>query len=556
MSDLHHSEAQALFRNSHPTTQNFVATARERLDALRTQQVDLNVRMTDLMARVTPVVAEASALYHYRGMPASFQGRLIALMNEASAFQEEAHIMEEENSSLRENILALDQNIRAHNSVLPAFRTPPEILCEIFRWTSPRERNVGPYQRVATAPWWLTHICQHWRAAARGDGYLWRSIIIDTTLTPHGTRESCYPLAALETQLELSATVPLDISFLTHSYHPHDVALLIPLVRHSNRWERLHISATVLPAISGEIRGNLAKLRHLQITTPYTQEYPAEFRNIFTGAPQLREALLPRSPPVFSLPWHQLTRLRVESEAEYLLETLPRLHDIVHCEITVVGDETSMPSPSNRNVVLPHLQRLVLHDDWFSRFLETPKLESLEVHWSIEFDSVPQFLRRSRCPLTALKLACCFSELAPFRELLRHVPTLSRLELDFCIDGDTTSEAEQALFPQYFHAMKAAGSSTPLCPKLASMDVVFPGYMSQESLAECYESLCEMVESRWNLPTSKRSLMRVHIDLVDFVPTSVRQRFDAMRRAGLDVNKLFTWADDDSDEEIQSESSA
>jgi hypothetical protein len=64
------------------------------------------------------------------------------------------------------------------------------------------------------------------------------------------------------------------------------------------------------------------------------------------------------------------------------------------------------------------------------------------------------------------------------------------------------------------------------------------------------------VESRWNLPTSKRSLMHVHIDLVDFVPTSVRQRFDAMRRAGLDVNKLFTWADDDSDEEIQSESSA
>jgi hypothetical protein len=187
------------------------------------------------------------------------------------------------------------------------------------------------------------------------------------------------------------------------------------LVRHSNRWGRLYISATVLPAIWGEIRGNLAKLHHLQIT-PYTQEYPTEFRNIFTGAPQLREALQPHS-SVFSLPWHQLTRLRVESEAEYLLETLPKLHDIVHCEITVVGDETSIPLPSVSNVVLPHLQRLVLHDDWFSRFLETPKLESLEVHWSIEFDSVPQFLRRSKCPLKALKLECCFSELAAFREL-------------------------------------------------------------------------------------------------------------------------------------------
>ncbi|KAJ6527154.1 hypothetical protein B0H19DRAFT_1196563 [Mycena capillaripes] len=552
MSDLHHPEAQALLQNSHPTTQSFVATARERLNALRTQEASLNARMADLLARVTPLVAEASALYApHHGMTASSQARLIALMNEASTFQEEAHVMQEENSSLRKNICALDRRISAHNSALPAVRTPPEILCEIFRWISPHMRTVGLYQRVATAPWRLSHICQHWRAAARGDGYLWCHIVIDTSLVPHGTLESSYPLAALETQLVLSATVPLDISFHTHSYHPHDVALLRALVRHSNRWGRLYISATVLPAISGKIRGHLAKLHHLQITS-YTQEYPAEFRNIFTGAPQLREALLPHS-PVFSLPWHQLTRLRVESEAEYLLEILPKLHDIVHCEITVVRDETSIPSA--RNVVLPHLRRLVLHNDWFLCFLETPKLESLELDWSIEFDSVPPFLRRSKCPLKALKLKSCFSELAAFRELLRHVPTLSHLELDFSIEGDNPSEAEQALIPQYFRAMKATGSSTPLCPKLTSIDVEFPSVMTPESLAEGYESLCEMVESRWNLPPSMCSLMHVHISLVEFVSTSVRQRFDAMRRAGLDVSKLLTWDDDDSDEEIEPDSS-
>jgi hypothetical protein len=134
---------------------------------------------------------------------------------------------------------------------------------------------------------------------------------------------------------------------------------------------------------------------------------------------------------------------------------------------------------------------------------------------------------------------------------------MSHLELDFCIDSDTPSEAQQALIPQYFHAMKATGESTPLCPKLTSMDVEFPGYMTQESLAEGYESLCEMVESRWNLQSSMCSLMHVHISLVQFVSTSVRHRFDAMRRAGLDVNKLFTWDDDDDDddEEIEPDSS-
>jgi hypothetical protein len=309
-----------------------------------------------------------------------------------------------------------------------------------------------------------------------------------------------------------------------------------------------------MPAISGYIRGNLAKLHHLQIT-PSTQEYPLEFRDIFIEAPQLREALLPRL-PTFFLPWHQLTRLRVESNPEHLLETLPKLHGIVHCDIRVVD---SIPSPSGSNVVLPHLKQLVLNDGSFLHCLKTPKLESLEVHWSD--DSVPQFFRGSQCPLNTMKLHCssCYPALDAFHELLRHVPNLLHLELDFRIDGDAASEEEQALIPQYFHAMKAAGSSTPLCPKLTSMEVVFPNCGTpQEAVATGYESLCEMVESRWNLPTHTRSLMHVDIDLVDVVSTLVRQRFDAMRRAGLDVNKVFTWDDDDddSDEEIQSDSSA
>ncbi|KAJ7802630.1 hypothetical protein B0H13DRAFT_2297197 [Mycena leptocephala] len=460
-------EAQALLRNSQPT-QNFVATAREQLDALRTQVASLNARMSDLWARMTLLVAEASALHaqQHHDMAASFQARLIAIKNEASALLEQARVTEEENLSLEEKIRALDQKISAHNSVSPAVRTPPEILCEIFRRTSPHEcmRKVV-YQRVAIAPWWLTHIC----------------------------RPGELQLVAMD--------------------------LLVP--RHHS------IYAGVSPRIS----------------------------RYFHWAPQLREALLPRL-PTFFLPWHQLTRLRVESNPEHLLETLPKLHGIVHCDIRVVD---SIPSPSGSNVVLPHLKQLVLNDGSFLHCLKTPKLESLEVHWSD--DSVPQFFRGSQCPLNTMKLHCssCYPALDAFHELLRHVPNLLHLELDFRIDGDAASEEEQALIPQYFHAMKAAGSSTPLCPKLTSMEVVFPNCGTpQEAVATGYESLCEMVESRWNLPTHTRSLMHVDIDLVDVVSTLVRQRFDAMRRAGLDVNKVFTWDDDedDEDEEIQSDSSA
>ncbi|KAJ7899290.1 hypothetical protein B0H14DRAFT_2674306 [Mycena olivaceomarginata] len=476
----------------------------------------LIVWLPSYQARAAAITAQASALG--RGDIATFSERLATVTTAFSALQEEACVIQGEYYALQQTIHALETTITAHNSALPAVRAFPEILCTIFRKTSQRPRSVHGHS-VPTAPWWLTHICQHWRTVARGYGYLWSHIQIDTTRIARGMQQSCFPLAALESQLELSADFPLNISFQSHIYHAHDdTVLLRPLARHSNRWERLHISASMLPAIP-EIRGNLAKLQHLHIVNPRShREYPPNTENImmFTIAPQLREALLPCS-PVLSVPWHQLTRVRIESGTQSLLKLLPQLHHVTDCDLAVhVGDVTSASDPI---VVLQRLRRLVLMEDRVSRFLETPNLESLEVVFL--FAAVPEFLSRSGCHLKTLKLRWCFSEMAAFGDL------------NLCHPGGAPSKKELTRIPQQFDALKATSNSTALCPALTSL------------------SLCEMVESRWNLPTSMRSLTRVYITPEGLASYSVWQRFQAMRRAGMDVNGL--WQDGDEDDETQSD---
>ncbi|KAJ6487653.1 hypothetical protein C8R45DRAFT_1213718 [Mycena sanguinolenta] len=526
---------------------NFAVTARERLCALRAQEAAaataLIVWLPNYKARAAAITAQASALGH--GDIAT--ERLTAVMTAFSALREEARVMQGEYSALQQTIHTLETAITTHNSALPAVRAFPEILCAIFRETSQRQRSVHGHS-VPMAPWWLTHICQCWRAVARGYGYLWSHIQIDTTRIARGTQRSCFPLAALESQLELSADFPLNISFQSYIYHARDdTVLLRPLARYSNRWERLHISASILHVIP-EIQGNLAKLQYLHVVNPQShREYPPNTENIrmFTIAPQLREALLPRS-PVLSVPWHQLTRVGIEGGMQSLLEILPQLHHVTDCDLAVhVGDITPASDPI---VMLQRLQRLVLMEDRVSRFLETPNLESLEVVF--RFAAVPEFLSRSGCHLKTLKLRWFFSEMAAFGDLLRGIPTLTHLELDLCHPGGAPSKKELTRIPQQFDVLKATSNSTALCPALTSLSVRLPDNAGRQILIVGHRSLCEMVESRWNLPTSMRSLARVYITPEGLTSYSVWQRFQAMRRAGMDVNRL--WHNGDEDDETQS----
>ncbi|KAJ6561943.1 hypothetical protein B0H19DRAFT_942759, partial [Mycena capillaripes] len=54
----------------------------------------------------------------------------------------------------------------------PIRRVPPELVCEIFRWTLPHITIVAG-QAVERPPWYLGHISKTWREIALAYPFLW-----------------------------------------------------------------------------------------------------------------------------------------------------------------------------------------------------------------------------------------------------------------------------------------------------------------------------------------------------------------------------------------------
>ncbi|KAJ7123583.1 hypothetical protein C8R44DRAFT_670182, partial [Mycena epipterygia] len=77
--------------------------------------------------------------------------------------------------SLEAERASLSSHLAQNNAILsPLRRTPPEVLGEIFSWTSP---SVNVFKQgdfgIADSPWVLTHISGHWRAVAHSTPSLW-----------------------------------------------------------------------------------------------------------------------------------------------------------------------------------------------------------------------------------------------------------------------------------------------------------------------------------------------------------------------------------------------
>jgi hypothetical protein len=73
-----------------------------------------------------------------------------------------------------------------YTGVLSAVRRiPPELICEILSWASPRTRNIGE-NIVAQPPLHLGHICRSWRDTALAYPFVWNSFhILHSWAYPH-----------------------------------------------------------------------------------------------------------------------------------------------------------------------------------------------------------------------------------------------------------------------------------------------------------------------------------------------------------------------------------
>ncbi|KAK7014313.1 hypothetical protein R3P38DRAFT_1449284 [Favolaschia claudopus] len=507
-----------------PMIRNFIVTAQDRLATLQNERDDLRSKAATLCMKIEALNVELSAL----GM--------------------EEFEMKTKAATLDGIIDAFTEQIRGHQAVLSVVRrVPADVLLEIFSWITLETfaRMVLTESKVPTAPWRLTHVCRAWRAVALSYPKLWARVCIDGSIIDWSESDPkapaismLYPREALKTQLQLSSTASLDVELHMLEQSEEMRLLLEPLIQQSSRWARLILTSDAWSTLEylKEIETKLPRLNYLVIDTGYDlliPSWPTELRQLFFFAGHLRTAKLTNfaltspSPPL-SLPWHQLTKLRICSPLISLLNILSTAHHLVDCTLEVDDSEGNQTWATPPFVVtLPTVQRLTMGpscSDDCSSWLVLPQLRFLALEGT-PVEHARTLITQSQCRLETLELRHIEIKSDVLLAILQVVPSITNLAVDFCFTF--TDEQIQSF-------LRSMTGST-LCPNLASMKI---GFLSHQHTIQNSETACEMIESRWNPPTGPRVLQSVRLLPADNWPRFVWLRLEAMRLAGLDLNRL------------------
>ncbi|KAF6758251.1 hypothetical protein DFP72DRAFT_1005990 [Ephemerocybe angulata] len=245
----------------------------------------------------------------------------------------------------------------AHNSQLPLFQLPNEVLGVIFRlaqrnsWFDTLRENPGIDTQVR-----ISHVCKHWRDISLSLLPLWSVFRYRNVKS----LKHCIPLRRLEIYLERSKDYPLDLWFnlfldgtfdnarasVESSSWPQILKLLALILPHIHRIRELHITAP-----DGKINDFLSHLQKasapaLEFLTIVGEKKRELFKgsnwspNIFLGgAPRLK--YLRSDDAQFSRPPLQsIVQLRLEQRAQFIrgspafsLSLLEEILTLPHLEI-------------------------------------------------------------------------------------------------------------------------------------------------------------------------------------------------------------------------------
>ncbi|KAJ7131443.1 hypothetical protein C8R44DRAFT_774851 [Mycena epipterygia] len=420
--------------------------------------------------------------------------------------------------------------VRKHTAVVsPVRRVPPELMCEIFALT-PCTRRMGE-DTVYCPPWRLGHICRSWRDWVLADPSLWRTIEISNNRERRRYElfdlHDTYPSSMIETQLRLSGSVPLTVTFDGRDCGIPERQLWGLLLPQCARWSTVHLECrrnfSALSELLDVVRGRVPQLKKLELCThAHDSDIPLSV-NSFSIAPNLREVMLTDhwspSPPIH-LPWGQLThyrgRYRSERQFEILREAAPSL---VECSLGFVdGSDLS----ANTAPILHHLRRLYVADPDFLTHLTAPVLQVLCSTGRVP--PILDFVTRCSSQLTRLVLDSCAPDDTLVR-LLGALPSLQYLAIE-------TAGWEWDVFHNFFDAMTISGASSDLCPNLTSFAYGLTYYrlMSRDEIL----AVVAMAQSRLHPTTASRLLSLQFFSPSDF-EDEIPEETQRLAEQGLDV---------------------
>ncbi|KAF8211069.1 hypothetical protein K438DRAFT_1808742 [Mycena galopus ATCC 62051] len=312
--------------------------------------------------------------------------RLTCLDEKRSIFEGKLEQFEEDRELL--------SNYRMRNKAIlsPLRRVPPELLCEIFSWTS-------EFSTSAAMPWGkFDMIFPRWRAIALSSPSLWSLVALDyeSPLLPP-LSPNIFPF--VEARIRRSQKLRIHFYGSRKRDSGPQIQMLELLSRHASQWEELSIGITCeMTPLLATLRDQLASLKRLWIQWDGPESQTVESINCFRTASSLVDVgiyneyrFLPITHPV-----KQLTRYQLDAPWETHKGILKLAPELVEARIAISFDWD--PWSDSEEIVHCSLQRLYVSNHNALKFLRLPVLEGLAVRL------LESFLKRSGCSLRRLCL--------------------------------------------------------------------------------------------------------------------------------------------------------
>ncbi|KAJ6471905.1 hypothetical protein C8R45DRAFT_1217876 [Mycena sanguinolenta] len=429
---------------------------------------------------------------------------------------------------------------RMKNSAIlsPIRRLPPEILVEIFSWTTPKSvkrrwSSARSGLRSLPWPWVLTHINRRWREIIVSTPSLWSHVVVDFRVYPS------YPLPMLEAQITRAQKLKLKIHFCGRGFpcaSEPQVQIFHYLAQHSSRWEEFYFHPTgALAPLLADLRGQIPLLRALRIHWNYDaifdDEEPPEPVDFADSVPSLVDVSIFNkfSPMPISLPAHQLTRYDLRAPWDMHKTILTRAPNLVEAHVDVhvrFGNESWLDT--DEIIDLPELDRLYISKLEVLRYIRTPVLQGLALSLTSR-DPTPvvselmSFLSRSSCTLRRLCICQpCEPDIAI--AILKTTPSLIELRITLIAYGDGLGNLMEKL------TVSGVASESFVAPQLSA---IFFGTTWDAISSRSYVG---MVESRWKSP---RCALKHALLLTNSSPDSETLAvLRSLRREGLDFGVL------------------
>ncbi|KAF7319585.1 hypothetical protein HMN09_00298600 [Mycena chlorophos] len=369
--------------------------------------------------------------------------------------------------------------VGVQTALSPVRQLPAELIAEIFLWVLKGYRP----ERRTRAPWHLGHVCRAWRNIALTLPRLWSKIVVYVASNPGDVTALGLREQQIEEQLARSQQFALSVEIIwsTPVLHLFDAsARLVGLVaEHCERWRSLSLSPTsdleTLLAILEPVQNRLPNLEKLEYQ--YREQTRAGMRSdLFRHAPKLSKLRYMARDSVLHIPWPQIRHCYLQRRFRDLLAA----HNLVNLDLGMV-DETLQLAPG-QFIILPNLLHLHSRFAWAMRSFTTPILQSLQLGLALNLDEIPQFLRRSACPLTALMIqqedqgdAIDMDDVV---KILRCVPSLTLFIVDIspAILAPVPDGVEHDLptLDTLFSALTVTGTLADIVPNLSTFIYALP----------------------------------------------------------------------------------